>query len=443
MNLSLSPVPDASDIAAKGARSGQFDLLAVERQDTIEGRSEPLLAVDAFHARADAAESKDAYAAQAELFGWPQAELPFHPKIDGQVNPDCLKGWRAKADSHAKNSQVHAAPECCGVQRCESSKEGNDSERARDVWNGSKPKKKGGTQYGWRHVLGSAALAQVGSLKAAALGVLVVTLPPHLRPSKVDAKKKLKRLEREAYAALCRVLQGHIARAGAQFYVRAHIHPCGEDSTQWKPHLNFTVACWSVDANGENAKRFNPYLDLTENGPLKTAMREVQARVFGDGENAQCFWKYEQKDLGKRHQASYVPRTFPQWAHLGLRPASYGLAHAKNRPVLVNALADLRMKPLPPWVTVELREGFTEPAPVSGYGATQEQAHQDCLRQLEAHRRSCAECRAAGLSSYPEHRRTMTAWGSPGPPEHGPPDPEPPDLMSRQRIWARFQSLQA
>ena len=442
MNLSLSTAQDARPIAAKGAPSGQFDLLAVERQDTIEGRSEPLLAVDAFHARADAPEPQDAYAAQAELFGWPQAELKFHEPVDGKVPSECLRGWRDKVEAHAKNSAPHSVPECCGVQRCESSKESNDSERARDVWNGSKPKK-GGTQLGWRHVLGGAALAQVASLKAAALGVLVVTLPPHLRPSKADAKKKLKRWEREAYAALCEVLQGRVARAGAQFYVRAHIHPCGEDSTQWKPHLNFTVAGWSVDANGENAKRFNPYLDLTENGPLKTAMREVQARVFGDGENAQCFWKYEQAELGKRHQASYVPRTFPQWAHLGLRPASYGLAHAKNRPVLVKALADLRLKPLPQWVTVELREGFTEPAPVSGYGRTQEEAQKDCARQLEAHRRSCAECRAAGLSSYPEHRRTMTVWGSTGPPEHGPPDPEPPDLMSRQRIWARFQSLQA
>ena len=443
MNLSLSTAQDARPIAAKGAPSGQFDLLAHERQLTLEGRSEPLLAVDAFHARADAPESKDAYAAQAELFGWPQAELKFHEPVDGKVPSECLRGWKRKGDLHSINPSGRRVPECCGVQRCESSKESNDSERARDVWNGSKPKKKGGAQYGWRHVLGGAALAQVGSLKAAALGVLVVTLPPHLRPSKVDAKKKLKLWERKAYAALCQVLQGHIARAGAQFYVRAHIHPCGEDSTQWKPHLNFTVACWSVDTNGENAKRFNPYLDLTENGPLKTAMREVQARVFGDGENAQCFWKYEQTEPEKRHQASYVPRTFPQWAHLGLRPASYGLAHAKNRPALVAALADLRMKPLPPWVTVELREGFTEPAPVSGYGSTEDQADADFERQAEAHRRSCAECRAAGLSSYPEHRRTMTAWGSPGPPEHGPPDPEPPSLSSDQRIWARFQPLQA
>ena len=430
MNLSLSTAQDARPIAAKGAPSGQFDLLAVERQDTIEGRSEPLLAVDAFHARADAPEPKDAYAGQAELFGWPQPELPFHPKIDGEVNPDCLRGWRAKADAHAKNSEVRVVPECCGVQRCDSSQEGNDSERARDVWNGTKPKK-GGTRIGWRHTLGEAAL-----------GVLVVTLPPHLRPSKADAKKKLKLWEREAYAALRESLSPHTKRDGSQFYVRAHIHPCGKDPTQWKPHLNFTVSGWSVDASGKNAKRFNPYLDLTENGPLKTAMREVQARVFGDGENAQCFWKYEQDELGKRHQASYVPRTFPQWAHLGLRPASYGLAHAKNRPVLVKALEDLAMQPMPSWVSAELRDGLG-PAPVSGYGTTQDDAHKDCARQLEAHRRACPDCRAAGLSSYPEHRRTMTAWGSPGPPEHGPPDPEPPSLSSDQRIWARFQPLQA
>jgi hypothetical protein len=427
----------------------QFQLLATEKQLTLDGRAEPLPApVDTFHAGADAPDDADTYAAQASLGEWPQAELPLHPLIDGKPNPACFQGKDGKAklkfkgDSHGRDGgeKPRVVCECCGLQRCASSKAVNDAERSRDLWNGTKRKKGKGVRIGMRHVCGEAAL-----------GVLVVTLPPELRPSASNARSLLRLWERKAYEALRAVLREQVGCADAQFWVRANIHPCGENAQQWKPHLNFMVAGWYFSPSSGRGKRFKPWLDLDPEGPLKTALTAAQLEVFGGERRAQCFWQYKQDEIGKKHEANYVPRTFPEWAHLKLTPQGYGLATSKGRPALVEALDTLSMKPLPQYVTSELREGL-EPAPITGRGATEAEARADYDRQLEAHRRNCAACQAflaerrsesESASGYPEHRRTMDPRKGTGPPRTGPPESETgPDPASVLR-WQQFLSPRA
>lgn len=420
MQNAQAPSPESTSVDATRREPAQFRLLPSERQLTLDGRSEPLADTSLFHHRVDAPDDPDTYAAQAELFGWPQAELPLHPLVDGKPNPACVRGVRVKADAHAVDGgKPRVLCECCGLQRCASSKPTNDAERARDLWNGTK-RKGGGERIGLRHVVGEADLC-----------ILVVTLPPHLRPggSTQDVKRKVKRWEREAARALEAFLRQRRGDPEAQFYLRANVHPCGEDPQQWKPHLNFLVPAWAFHPSTGRAKRFRPWADVTE---LRACMAEVQARVFGDAVDAQCHWQFEQGEGGKRHQAVYVPRVFPEWAHMRLRPAGYGLAHSKNRTVLVEALDTLRMKALPSWVTHELRDGL-EPAPITGRGPTEADARADFERQLHAHRAICPHC-ASSTASYPEHRRTMSrAWEvpAPSPPEHPPPSPEPGAWVAR------------
>lgn len=399
----------------------QFRLLEPARQLTIDGREEPLFDVVGQHAQADAPEPEDAYQAQASLFGYPQAELPLHQTDDGKIHPDCLRGWVAKTDEHARDgaSEARVVPQCCGRQRCQCSKDGNDAERSRDRWNGTKRRKTTGERIGLRHVIGDAAL-----------GVLVVTLPPHLRPSATKAKAQLSEWGRQAYAALREVLRAKVGYADAEFWVRCDWHPCGENAQQWKPHLNFMVAGWAWLPSKGAAKRFSPHLELSA---LREAMSEVQARVFGDGENSNCHWQYHQTEGEKRHQAAYVPRTFPEWAHLRLRPVPYGLAHPKNRRLVVEALESLKGQALSVWAHTELREGL-EPAPITGRGSTQEEARANLERAREWHRSMCSHCSSRAASSYPEYRRTMGvrlgAFG-PAPPGLG----ASPEDLARWRVF--------
>lgn len=431
MTISPQLIEQASSERTGGRDDGpslvpvaQFDLLASERQLTLEGRLEPLPASLAFHVEADAPEPAETYQAQAELFGWPQAELPFHELTGaGLPHADCLRGFKVKSDAHAVDDSVRVVPECCNRQRCESSEEANSSERSRDLWNGTSDDES--ERIGLRHAVGEAEL-----------GVLVATLPPRLRPGGdvLKAKQLVNRYARAVYEHVCVYLQRHVRRPDAEFFVRSYVHPCGEDPTQWKPHVNLMLPAWFFSPSEGRARHFKPFLDVSA---LREAVAAAQAEVFGDGENAQCFWKYEREEGGKRHQAKYVARVFPRWAHMAFRPAMFGLAHAKNRDVLRAALDSLHMKALPLWSTVELRDGL-EPAPITGHGATESEGRADHAEQLRRHRAFCEHCGGAAAASYPEHRRTMRDGVSLSPPEHPPPRPQPGPLAGMLR-WYRQQ----
>jgi len=318
---------------------------------------------------------------------------------------------------------VRAVPECCNLQRCESSEQANSSERARDLWDGTSDDE--GERIGLRHVTGEAEL-----------GVLVATLPPHLRPGGADVvevRRLVNRYMRAVCEQVCGYLQRHTRRPDAQFYVRGYVHPCGEDPSQWKPHINLMIPAWFFSPSEGRARHFKPFLDVEA---LRACVSAAQLEVFGDGSSPQCFWKYEQEHGGKRHQAKYVARVFPRWAHMKFRPSTFGLAHSCNREVLAAALDSLQMKALPKWSTVELKPGL-EPAPITGRGSTKEEALESHQRQLEAHRAVCEHCGGAG-SSYPEHRRTMRESGALSPLEHPPPRPQAGPLAGMLR-WYRQQ----
>jgi hypothetical protein len=423
-------MPTLSDALriVKNGTGGQYRLDPA-RQLTLDGKAEPLLAVELDQAEQVA---QPVSPAQLALFEHPQPEFPFHAPVDGRPPKECLRGFREKGNAHAHDlgDARRMVPECCALQRCESSREGNDAERSRDLFNGTKRKAGKGERIGLRHILGAAALC-----------VLVVTLPQSLRALGKNPKAALKAWERAVVRELTALLAARIGWADAEFYIRAYMHPCGEDGTTWHPHLNLLIPAWAWISSEGRAKRFKPFVDVAM---VREAMARAQAKVFGDGSGVNCFWKYEQDEPGKKHQAGYVPRTFPQWAHLKLRPASYGMAHPKKRAELVEALDGLKMLPLPEWASVPLLEGF-ESAPISGQGATAEAAREDYSRQLAMHR---AFCRCGGsASSYPEHRRTMTPVvagratvgrvAGPAPPETGPPIPSP-DASGR---WAALLAL--
>ena len=417
--------------AENQAQQAQQFLLTPARQLTLDGRAEPLVDVATQHAHADAPEPQGTYDAQASLFEWPQAELPLHPLVDGKANPECYGprgGFKAKGDAHALHADgPRVTPQCCNRQQCASSAAGNDAERSRDRWNGTR-RKGGGERIGMRHVVGDAALA-----------VLVVTIPPHLRPSAREAKAQLQAWSSAAQEALCEVLREHVGHDDAKFWVRGDIHPCGENAKQWKPHLNFTVGGFAWLPSAGRGKRFNPHLDIPK---LRAAMGRAQAQVFGEGENAGCHWQYHQGEGEKRHQAAYVPRTFPEWAHLKLRPTAYGLAHAKNRPALVEALATMKAKALPVWAHTELIDGL-EPAPLTGHGSTEAEARADYDVQFHNHLVACGHCRTKAAANYPDYRRTMSREGISGgasPPSQGPPGPAEAAANAQ---WQRFMSLTA
>lgn len=400
--------------------------LGPERQLTLDGRAEPLSApaADAFHARADAAEPQDTYDAQASLFGWPQAALPFHtPRADGMPHADCLKGWKVKSDAHAVDDSVRVLPECCNRQKCSSSEKANSSERARDLWDGTSDDE--GERIGLRHAVGEAEL-----------GVLVATLPPHLRPGgdALEVRQLVNVFARAVYENVCGYLRRHVRRDDAAFYVRSYVHPCGENAEQWKPHVNLMIPAWFFSPSEGRARHFKPFLDVAA---LRACVSAAQLEVFGDGSSPQCFWKYEQDEAGKRHQAKYVARVFPSFAHMKFRPATYGLSHPKNRDVLRAALDSLHMKALPKWTAFEIRPGL-EPAPIVGHGATEVEGRAAHAEQLRRHRAFCEHCGGEPAAGYPEHRRTMRESGSLHPLEPPPPQLQPGPLAGMLR-WYRQQ----
>lgn len=390
------------------------------RQLTLDGGEEPLLerVLGRVGELVEVVDPEQAeYEAQASLFGWPEPELPFHESVDGKVHPDCLRGWVAKVDAHAKELEVRMLPECCGLQACECSKPANDAERSRDLWDGTKakpdPDKRPRAQLGLRHDLG-----------AASLGVLVVTLPPRLRPAKGEAKAKLKKWERAAVRVLEETLREKAGVPDAEFSVHAYIHPCGEDVRRWHPHLNFLVPAFYWSESQGRAKAFAPFLDLER---LRQRLKEAQVRVFGEAAKesvGNCDWRYPPDEASKRHQAAYVPRTFPRWSFLKLRPAKYGLAHPKNRKRLLDARHSLLKKgaPLSKWESTppdRLRDGLCS-VPLSGRSKTERGAREQLDYLFERHRDTCWAC----ASISPEHRRIMDVQAAPrgpAPPSTGPP----------------------
>jgi hypothetical protein len=100
-------------------------------------------------------------------------------------------------------------------------------------------------------------------------------------------------------------------------------------------------------------------------------------------------WHYGQIEEKKRHMAKYNSRLegFSRWDYLMVRPASFGLAHAKNRRLLEDAIETKDIKPLPEWK-------IDSDCYVTAIGRTEEEAEAALDRKCELHRQECSSCLA-------------------------------------------------
>lgn len=393
--------------------------LAPERQLTLSGGAEPLLSPLVVELEEAPPRNK----AQGNLFGGQQLPLPLasiHQLENGRVARACNegRGYHASTCPEHPEQKPTVHPHVCGVQNCESSREANSKERARDAWNGTADK---GERIGLRHL-------------SVAWGVFVWTCPAEVRPLCVG--KRLKRYRKEAQEMTQEVLQRHGAGGEAEFYGRSWFHPVGdaevpepgqraeEDGTTYKPHENVLVPL--VHYRGGSAHRLRPHLPkswLGEDGWVQERWRERLVSVFGQWWSTSeptpvTNWFYEYRDTveEKKHALRYFSRVFPGWGghkEVSCRPRAWGLAHWKKKEQLQELVDELvtedefsscphssRGKPCPPPLTV---------------GANTEERVLQVLALLVAEHRT----------SYAQERRTIGGlevlpWAI-GPPITGPP----------------------
>jgi len=352
-------------------------LLAPERQLTLSGGAEPLLApLEALEAPWE----RDC--ATGDLWGVAQLPLPLpsiHHLENGRVAKACNegRGFHASTCPEHPEAKPTVHPHVCGVQNCESSREANSKERARDSWNGTADK---GERIGLRHL-------------SVPWGVFVWTLPEQLRALCVGGR--LKKFRHAAQQMTLEVLQRHGA-GEAEFYGRSWLHPVGEaelpaatgpedqvpqkhvqeDGTTYKPHENVLVPL--VHYRGGSAHRLRPHLPkswLGEDGWVQEAWREKLVEVFGQwwspSEPAPVtnwFYEYRETVEEKKHALRYFARVFPGWSghkDVSARPRAWGLAHWKKKEQLLELVGELvtedefascphssREKPCPPPLTV-------------------------------------------------------------------------------------------
>jgi hypothetical protein len=324
--------------------------LAPERQYTLAGQLEPLLAPPPAPP-APAPPSSPS----GELFAALQLPLPLqtiHQLENGAVAKACNagRGFHASTCPEHPEAKPTVHPHVCGVQRCESSREVNSKERARDAWNGTADK---GERIGLRH------------LSSVPWAVFVWTLPAELRAACVG--ERLKKFRHAAQQMTEEVLQRHGAGRDAQFYGRSWLHPVGdaelpipgcdqshqqEDGTTYKPHENVLVPL--VFLRGGHAHRLRPHLPkswLGAEGWVQEAWREKLVAVFGQWwptDNAppvaNWFYEYREGVEQQRHALRYFSRVFPSWAghrDVRARPRSWGLAHWKRKDELLELVREL------------------------------------------------------------------------------------------------------
>jgi hypothetical protein len=433
--------------------STQFQLLTTEQQLALDGRAEPLLAsvasVESEVASVDSAQL-DAFRQDRQL----PLPLPTRHQLteDGKAHADCMsgRGWELRfCPFHP--GEPHASPRLCGCQDCESSREANTRERARDAFNGTADDVE--DRLALRH------------FTEAPWGVFVWTVPAELRHLCVGDRL---RAWRKAVGALTlEVLRRHGAGA-AEFYARSWFHPVGEpelppedgegvarqpeDGTVYKPHENVLVPLLAYRAGG--AHRLKPMLPkswLGAGGWVGERYREVLVEVFGQwwasdapAPNVNWFYGYRDTIEKQQHALRYFARVFPGWAKhaqrygaagVSVRPRAFALAHWKHK----DALRELVSGLTPAALYGACRHASIEapcPPPVRLSASTEA----GVLSQREQWE---ATSRESVGSSYPEEWRIMTGQGSTARPEHGPPGHDPPVSLPNQRRWHQFPTLRA
>ena len=347
-----------TDFTPAGSTSASQYLLEPERQLLLTGGAEPLTGAAAnWHEVPGAGVAPERDTRQAHLFGAFQLPLPLqtvHQLVNGKVAPECNEGRGFHASTcpeHPQKPKVH--PHVCGVQRCESSREVNTKERARDAWNGTADK---GQRIGLRHF-------------SVPWGIFIWTLPEQLRGACVG--DRLKRFRRAAQELTEEVLQRHGA-GRSEFYGRSWLHPVGdaelpqpadagdghevpgaaEDGATYKPHENVLVPL--VHFRAGRAHRLRPLLPKSwfgADGWVQERWREKLVEIFGQwwpssSPAPTVNWFYECRDTVelKKHALRYFARVFPSWAghaDVRCRPRAFGLAHWKKKNVLSELVGQL------------------------------------------------------------------------------------------------------
>ena len=320
-------------------------LLTPERQACLDGWLEPL--VDASGAPPGLPELPPSPERQMFLrleAEAPQLPLPLptrHPLKDGKPCPSCVTGWGThQCPDHPDEGRV--TPRLCGRQACESSRDANDRERARDVWDGT-----GDVPVGMRHLL----------REGVALGVFVFPLPYELR--RLCQGELVGLVRAQAWEMSVEVMERHGGGPGLRLWGREYLHPVGEpalpragepepdaaelDGTDYKPHSNVLVPLVGLTAAG-TLWRGRPMLPpswMGKRGWVMARWRERLVSVFGqwwpEGEEPpEVVWWYEPREGAEEqgHALRYFARVFPAWAgrkSVSVRPRARGLSNGRKR----------------------------------------------------------------------------------------------------------------
>jgi hypothetical protein len=374
-----------SGIEPQRAGTVQY-LLTPEVQLRLDGTSEP---VSEILVPVTEIEPPKVDSTQEDLFSagpMPQPSLPFHAPVDGKPPSDCWKGalrGGKNADGSGK-TQFHSVT--CSRRACVCSEGINSWKRVTDLWDGTA--RSGRTKIGLRHVVG------IG----VDLSRMTVTVPPRFRHL-LRTKKGIQKLRSSLAKGLMKWLAKCIGVENALFYVREYFHPCGEDPTVYHPHFNFLIPAVFFDKGQGRGRGFKPWRTLEEFRLFREMVAQCFVKVFKahvdadevEFESAEenVNWRYEQIEEKKRHMAKYNSRLegFSRWDYLMVRPASFGLAHAKNRRLLEDTIETKDIKPLPEW---KPESGCY----VTAIGQSEEEVEAALEKKAEIHREECSSCLA-------------------------------------------------
>lgn len=271
-----------------------------------------------------------------------QLELPVNSSIHHEQ--ECKRGVKATFCQHSvDHGKYSVVPLFCGLGKCASSETRNSERRSNRFLYGKNDRIS--EENGEVTRLGVSKLVNNFDL-----GVMVFTIPEHLRKI-CSSVEYIKRWHKACLDILLRILRKNGAKESSLYAIKLYLHPNGEDSSVWKPHLNylFPLCHWT---NGKiyRQKSYIPHSWLKgsywREEYRKAIEKEFGFPIFDEGDEKELNFFYEVRVEPERkaHAIRYFSRQFSGYTLINgqrFNPRNIGLLSPKRAGDLEEILGQL------------------------------------------------------------------------------------------------------